>query len=131
VGTDIHGWIELFTEDWDSEDFAKAWVPTTDLNTLYRARDYTLFAELFGIRAYNERVPVFPLLGFPEDASAAARTAFSSGDHHSATWVICSELAAAPLAIGNREWRAVVTLMEALAAAHTPEDVRLIVWFES
>ncbi|MBS2546674.1 hypothetical protein KGQ19_07320 [Catenulispora sp. NL8] len=93
MGTDISGWIEILTEDWNSGDIAERWLAVVDLGHLYLGRDYDAFGCLFGVRNFAGFRPLAADRGLPEDASAKVQDECEGIGGHSPTWISWAELA--------------------------------------
>jgi hypothetical protein len=84
MGTDIHGWIECYTTNTNSD----SWIPIADLFPFFRGRNYDAFACLFGVRNYAGFRPIAEDRGLPNDISKKVREKFPVEDgYHSYTWI--------------------------------------------
>ena len=90
MGCDIHWCLEIKT--------ASGWVgllQSSGSTSRAADRNYRFFAELAGVRAYDDEVYPEPK-GLPDDISALTRYAFSIGSwDHSHSWCSVDEFVAA------------------------------------
>ena len=100
-------------------------------------RDYATFHRLVGLRTdparggWHAEPPLFRLRGLPQDASPEALIAADPDTGvHSQSWLLLSELLhhQASLAGSELDQRTIPMLREIPAA--TPEEIRLVFWFE-
>jgi hypothetical protein len=149
MGTDIHGWIEV------KSDIRKTWFGAVKIESelMLGAKNYGMFAFLFGVRNPVGCEPLANARGLPKDISSEAATEaaqFPGG--HSQSWISWQELQAISwesieyenVAVSGKtrlctqepvvvtdEWNLIFALMRILAAFHGELGVRLVVWFDS
>ena len=116
MGCDMHAFVER-TRDGGKYFYAIA--------RLFIERDYELFGTLAGVR--EEDLIMFPLRGFPENASHEARHQYvqEMSDAHSESWLSAEEI---KLVEESRAWdgnEQLFALMKALP------DTRVVFWFDN
>ena len=93
MGCDIHGFLEVKIDGtWHVYGNPKI------------ARDYYLFAQLAGVRNYDNITPISVPRGLPEDCSVVVQKESDrwADDGHSHSWVTMAELATV---VGDKERR--------------------------
>ncbi len=98
MGTDIHGWVEVYSP------FIEIWSGVINLGSLVSDRNYELFSWLFGVRRRPdihvrwELAPIAAERGLPADASVEARADYEAdiaaypNECHGCTWITWSEI---------------------------------------
>src|SRR4051794_40036201 len=86
LGAEILGYVETYFGDWYG---------VIDVATLI-AKNYDLFACLFGVANFANFRPLFPSRGLPADASATVLESYEQGKDYffGATWATLDELRA-------------------------------------
>lgn len=98
MGTDIHGWVEVYSPD------IEMWSAVVDLGSIIGDRNYELFSWLFGVRRRPdirmrwEFEPVAGGRGLPADASSGARAGYEAdiaacpNEYYGCTWITWNEI---------------------------------------
>ncbi|MGH7868712.1 MAG: hypothetical protein ACREP9_14050 [Candidatus Dormibacteraceae bacterium] len=144
MGTDIMGWAEVQTPE------LGRWFGVVYVRSLVE-RNYSLFGCLFGYRQQCDAEPLAPNRGIPDSMSREVRRDLERVIP-GATWVSWSELAdvvtsgtssdrdgqseheALRQTIGESMtpgWNTLFQFMRILAERYGPDQVRLVVWFDS
>ena len=150
MSTDMSGMIECRpgARIWGEGDEDAVWLAAIDLFLLNTGNAYDALACLFGVRNSFGFQPLVEDRGLPEDISDGVRAAFTAygGPEyaHSTTWITGAELTAAnwdetdssgahsrrAVAGDATHWGPVWEVMRTLSGLHSPENVRLVVWFD-
>jgi len=120
MGTDIHWTLEVLKNG--------RWIGRRD--TLDRSRNYTLFAELAGVRQRAPEVAVIhPRRGTPPDASGSHLDLLADyvNDDHSHSWATLEELQA----YHSDSVQRLVARIGYDADFQTPGTVRLLYFFDN
>jgi hypothetical protein len=82
MGCDIHGWMEVRSEQWNG-------IEELDLD-----RAYDTFGLFFGVRNYARFKPVAEDRGIPSDANERVRGAYAAmgDDAHSPSWLTWADV---------------------------------------
>ena len=124
MGCDIHSVVEFKNGDW--------W---DDLGEISIGRWYSLFANMAGVRNYNNNlVPVAEPRGFPKDASFESKYKYENwgSDAHTPSWLTLDEFR---LAYKNSDgYRdpvldAIISAMETLES--NGHNTRIVFWFDN
>jgi len=100
-------------------------------------RNYQAFSQLADVRSLRAGANLWPVRGFPEDASPLTKSAFDCPDWHSPNWLTGAELAEYPKLVDQSEK---VPRIEELASALSKvateqevsmDEVRAVFWFDS
>lgn len=145
MGTDIHGWVEV------NQGYSH-WQQVIKLggSSNFIGRNYPVFAYLFGVRNEYGVEPLFCGRGMPENPAYNTSHEYRSGGdgYHGTSYATWAEIVAKVdfkmqrgilwrdqeiglTEVFSDDWLTLFKLMEVLAQWSGPENVRLVVWFDS
>ena len=148
MGSDISGWVETLYKE--REDGFRYWVGVIKVDGLVE-RNYGMFGSLFDHRNVGGFAPIAARRGMPDDASDDAQYLLLDRGGREATWISWDEISAINWEDEGEEetlggqsfgrkvqrkdtltpgWATLFKLMETLADAFGPANVRMVVWFD-
>jgi hypothetical protein len=149
VGTDIHPYAEVRRDGaWHlvtDKVFPTGFDPAVGIpyrSEPFRERDYDMFGLLAGVRNRGYFTPIAPRRGLPDDVSAQVCAEMSRySDPRDATWTTLAELLAYDYGQDVPDGGAATVRdlidpwffaqLDALATLGEPDDVRVVMWFDS
>ncbi len=116
-----HGWVETYDASDDVWDAVIRVDQTPDGN---------LYSALFGVRSIPDDHGLVGHRGFPANACEFTKLDFNQGGPWRApTWATQNELGSITNLTVYEDWHMLLELMTVLARYHSPEHVRLVIWF--
>jgi hypothetical protein len=100
-------------------------------------RNYHAFSQLADVRSYKSGANLWPVRGFPSDASVLTRAAYDCPDWHTPNWLTGAELAEYPKLVEEGEKvpriKELASALKKVAREHGvgTEEVRAVFWFDS
>lgn len=151
MGTDIYGWIEVYTPE-IYPGCPRKWTAVAKIDAIV-SRNYGMFGSLFGARNDYGFRPIAPACGIPDDVSSELQEygdvppGPGSWPPSWITWreigeINWDEFGSYPAPGGDvteparrrdvltPSWQTALDIMELLARQFSSDGVRMVVWFD-
>lgn len=124
MGCDIHGIIEQRKPGGQWEGSCV---------TIELRRNYSVFANLCGVRGHGDETPVAPDRGIPADACEKTRTSSGKGGiYHSHSWCTVDELKEALAQAGDSHHESYLHLTNIMDSTELfSHECRFVFWFDN